>query len=173
MPIAAFDPVDRLSERDLRIELKMSTVEFVLSRSFWEAFAPGIDLRWSRPLRFSKKNKSKIPSAKGVYAFSIKCSNSSLPTHRIVFYVGQAGGNPASRNTLKKRFSSYFFEKRKRLLRFFDDYEGHIDFQYCELDIDRKDILELEKQLNNVLQPPANDRDFSTKMKAAQKANLR
>ena len=172
MPIAAFKPVVSLSVTEIRKEIANSRVDFVLSRTFWEAFSPGIDIHWSRPLRFQKSNKTKIPTSKGVYVFSIRCSNKNLPSHRMIFYVGQAGGNPSSNNTLRKRFSSYFNEKRERLLRFFNDYPCHIDFQFCELDMDADEILELESQLSDALQPPANQRDFSAKVRSARRMNL-
>jgi hypothetical protein len=106
-----------------------------------------------------------------VYAFSIRARNVLLPSHRLIFYVGQAGGG-ASKNTLRKRFIGYFNESRERLLRFFEDYGGQIDFQYCILDADETDISSIEQHLNDALQPPANQKDFSVEVRRARRANL-
>lgn len=172
MPIAAFGLIDELSGEAIRREIAASRVDFYLVTSFWEAFAPGINLKWSRPLRFRKANAKRIPNEKGVYAFSIRASNSLLPAHRLIFYIGQAGGESSSKNTLRKRFGGYFNDRRPRLTRFLEGYCNQIDYQYCTLDLDGADIKALEKQLNDVLQPPANQNDFSIKVGYARKANL-
>lgn len=173
MPVSAFGPTSGMTEEEIEAELAISSFQYVHSRKFWDAFSPGRNLKWSRPVRFSRQNVAKVPSKNGVYAFSIKAGNRALPLQRIVFYIGQAGGgNLSSRNTLRQRLPGYFSDERRRLRRFLDAFAGQVDFQFCILEAKPEVLVGIEQQLNDALQPPANQKDFSLNVRNARKRRL-
>ena len=158
MPTPAFSEAVR--------ELKGYGLQYYLSPKQVENFEAPCALGW-KTVRMDRKKRLKIPSRKGVYAFSVRFSKGGIPPHRYTFYIGQAGHG--TNGTLRKRFGAYFHEKRPKLRYYFDTYEGYVDFSYSTVS-SGTDLKELEEALCDAVIPPAVQQDFSAQMRPVIKA---
>lgn len=109
-----------------------------------------------------------IPEQKGVYAFSIQFNNGNLPNNSYVMYIGK-GGEIGNNSSIKARYNSYvaYEEGRQFKLKFntfFKMWKHHIIFSYATLP-EGVSPGEVEKKLNNILQPPLSINDYSAEVK--------
>lgn len=124
------------------------------------------DLEW-HSCSFYDPNKV-IPEQKGIYAFSIQFDNGNLPNNSYVMYIGK-GGEIGNNSSIKARYDSYvaYEEERQHNLKFsifFKMWRHHITYSYAVLP-DDVSPGEVEKRLNNILQPPLSKNDYSAEVR--------
>lgn len=110
----------------------------------------------------------KIPDEKGVYAFSIQFNDNHLPNNSYIMYIGK-GGEIGNKSSIKARYNSYVAYSKKTVSNpkfdiFFDMWRHHITFSYAVLP-DNISPGEIEKKLNNILQPPLSYADYTAEVK--------
>ena len=105
---------------------------------------------------------------------TIRASNPDFPTNSYLFYIGQVGASGSPPRTFPRRFQEYLDEyrvvTRPRVARFLHNYQGVIDFYYCELDHLKVDIKMLESELITALLPAANVSDIHPDISPARRA---
>jgi len=147
--------------------LRANEVKFRLVPEQICGFSCGADLEWF-VVRFTSSNANSVPDGRGVYAFVVDQTDIGLPPHGYVMYIGKAGDG---RNTLRKRFKSYFQEK-KRIKRphihlMLNQWEQVLSFYYAEINAPGIRLTDVEVALNDALLPPFSKNDFSASIRAA------
>lgn len=132
--------------------------KFFLLPEFWVDANNNIEnvdkSNW-KSVKFTKSNKGKLPSKKGVYAFVVKPKYPSLFETNYLFYIGK------TTRTLQKRFGEYFDERdtkgkyRIKVREMLKLYDGHIHFYYLPLITD-KQVSDAEDKLLNTFVPHIN-----------------
>jgi hypothetical protein len=154
---------------DLVDHLKTHAVTFVLSPARWQAFQAPKSLAW-QSVQFVKKNNSKVPDKRGVYAFVVKHDSSDVPEHGFIMYFGITGETAANR-TLRKRFGDYLREqkenKRPRIYYMMQRYRRALFFHFASITTKSVDMAQLEKALNDTHIPPKVTKDFSADVRKA------
>lgn len=148
--------------------LKQDASHICLSPELWKDSTVPDFLRWA-DVRFSKNERTKIPTARGVYAFVIEFRKAHLPPNHHIVYFGEVGERGSG--TLRSRFLSYFSEmksKKNRAVHYpLEKYKEHIFFHFCAIPDKRRSVKKLEKQLTRTFVPPYNIRDFDTDLRPA------
>lgn len=109
-----------------------------------------------------------IPEERGIYAFSIQFNNENLPNNSYVMYIGK-GGEIGNTSHIKKRYDSYVAysngtQENPKFTAFFDMWRHHITYSYAVLP-NNISPGEVEKKLNNILQPPLSYMDYSAEVR--------
>lgn len=141
--------------------------DFILDVTSWEGYPNSVNLNWNI-VKFEKGNKDYIPDSPGIYAFFIKPGIANLPENAYLMYIGKAGDR--SNNTLKKRFIQYTYEtKRPKLYELFTKWKNYVYFCYAEITDPTSNLGDIEIELNDALNPPCNENDFSVDIRSARK----
>lgn len=140
--------------------------KFCFDISAWKNYPNRIVFDWNL-IKFEKRNKDKIPTTPGIYAFFIKPKAANFPENAYLIYIGKAGDK--SKNNLRKRFIQYLdrlkYEKRPKLNIVLNKWKKYIYFCYSEIADSRISLGDIEIQLNDALIPPLNEKDFSVEVK--------
>ena len=131
--------------------------KFLLLPEFWSDPTKQIKIKSSdwKCVSFDLKNKTRVSSNKGLYAFVLKPSYPGLFETNYLLYIGKTN------RTLQERFVEYIKEKDgKNKYRFLVKemlqlYEGHIYFYFSEL-TSTEDIDLFEEILLNTFVPFVN-----------------
>jgi len=148
--------------------LKKDSQTICLSPDLWEKSNVPDSISWT-DVKFTKSEKSKIPTERGVYAFVIELRKSHFPPNHHIVYFGEVGekGN----ETLRSRFSSYFSElkrPKKRAVHYpLTKYKKFIYFYFCAVPDRRRSVKKLEKHLTGTFVPEYNLRDFDSDLRPA------
>jgi hypothetical protein len=138
---------------------------FTLWPKYWEKLKGIADFKW-KSCTFDSNNANLIPDSQGIYSFVINPRFSNHP-QRYLCYIGKTD------RTLKIRYRDYLKEMenetkgRPKLLYLLNQWKGYIEFCYIELD--NVNLLDLEKKLLDAFVPPCNEK-FSTKVNRVIKA---
>ncbi|MDQ1352297.1 MAG: hypothetical protein QG657_2603 [Acidobacteriota bacterium] len=137
-------------------EFKSFKKEFNLWPKYWEKLKDVADFEW-KSCPFDPNNVDLIPNSKGIYSFVINPRFTNHP-QRYLCYIGKAD------RTLKVRYREYFKEMnnekgRPKILRLLNLWKGYIEF--CYIEIDNVNLLDLEKKLLGAFLPPCNG-EYST-----------
>lgn len=139
---------------------------FCFGITAWKKYPNTIEFDWNL-IKFEKKNKDKIPTTPGIYAFFIKPKVANFPENTYLIYIGKAGDR--SKNNLRNRFMQYVYglqsAKRPRLNTVLNKWKKYIYFCYSEITDLRYNLGKIEIQLNDALIPPLNEDDFSVEVK--------
>ena len=153
--------------QDLVESLRAHEVKFRLVPENLTAFSCEAHLEWA-VVPFTSTNASAVPNSRGVYAFVVEQSKSGLPPHGYVMYVGKAGDGE---NSLRKRFRSYFQEKKRikrpRIYRLLTQWEQILSFYFAEINEAEVPLSDVEVALNDALLPPFSKNDFSASVRSA------
>jgi hypothetical protein len=160
----AYDFVNR------SIELGGFRKEFILSPNQWATCSVVGPLAWQF-VPFKKSERSKLPKARGLYAFVLRPSVASIFEHGYLMYIGQTGhGNS---RTLYDRFPEYFqdtlLRKRPKLAELMQKWGDYLLFYFIPLQA-ILDLKAMETGLNDALVPPCVTNDFTPIMRKAVKA---
>jgi hypothetical protein len=152
--------------------IKSFNQDFILSSILWAAHSSTHIYSWKR-VRFKKSNSKAIPDKPGIYCFVIRPEVASLDEIGYLMYIGEAGAS--SKNTLRKRFNSYFSEKarlkRPYITYLLNKWQDHLHFYHCAVDpTQATSLLALESELIGTFIPPYNVNDFPVNIAAPVKA---
>lgn len=161
---------------DIADSIKLRTYSIILDPHGWHNFNPAVRLDW-KCVKFEVENISNIPAQAGIYAFVVKFYKDSnrevlFPSHGVIVYGGITGYKESSDRTLRKRFEEYLNEKGKRMniYKMIRDWGENLYFFYSEiLPEENVDMLMLEKQFNDAVQPIVARNDFSANVRTARK----
>ncbi|MCX6583007.1 MAG: hypothetical protein NT166_22755 [Candidatus Aminicenantes bacterium] len=137
---------------------------FTLWPKYWEKLKDVADFEW-KSCPFDPNNVDLIPNTKGIYSFVINPRFTNHP-QRYLCYIGKTD------RTLKVRYRDYLRELnnetgRPKLLHLLNLWKGYIEF--CYIEIENVNLLDLEKKLLDAFVPPCNDK-FSAKVNRIIKA---
>ena len=110
---------------------------------------------------------------RGIYAFVVSHSNSVLPHHGYVLYVGIAGKN--SNRSLRDRYADYLNTKiilsRDRVCAMIAGWAEVLHFVYApvECSVSSDDLIALEKEISGALLPPFSPGDREARIKAMER----
>ncbi|WP_241823918.1 hypothetical protein [Vibrio crassostreae] len=147
--------------------MRAYTQDFTLIPHYYNEFIEDIPaLEWTS-CKFMDPNVD-IPDEQGVYAFSVEFSNGILPNNSYVMYVGK-GGELGNNSSISKRYRSYFkYENaphdRPKLHTLFSLWKDHITYSFARTPAGVSPG-EVEKKLNNILQPPFSYMDFTAEVR--------
>lgn len=117
----------------------------------------------------------KVPDDKrGIYAFVVSQSDSVLPSHGYVLYIGIAGRK--SNRPLRDRYKDYLNQKkvltRARIARMIGTWHEVLRFHFAPVDdgFSSDELEALEKRLNTALMPPFSEGDLDADIKRMRKA---
>ena len=136
--------------------VKLHINKFFLYPNYWqlpENQIP-IQLDWQF-VKFEEINKSKIPSKKGLYAFTLKPGYEGLFETNYLFYIGKTS------RTLRIRFGEYINDSkgkgkpRKKIFSMLKKYSKYLCFYYTPIDVE-DDIDSFENILINTFVPHVN-----------------
>jgi len=135
---------------------KVHIKKFLLFPEFWNdpKNEISVKLKWNS-IKFSKVNKSKLPTKKGIYAFVLMPKYDNFFETRYLFYAGKTN------RTLKKRFSEYLNEKdgkgkpRNKIFEMLNLYDGYMYFFYSEI-VKSTDVDDCENCILDTFVPHVN-----------------
>lgn len=151
---------------ELTNEIILKNVEnqwrkFCLDTSIWSSetkIIHKLKFNWQE-VKFKKENIDKIPESKGIYLFVVKPIKLqySNDNQTYIMYVG-------STKNLKNRFLNYFQYKNctepsdqlKRIMVLI--WENYLYFNYQNVDVTEKKLIDIEFDLIDTLIPPMNNR---------------
>lgn len=158
--------------------LKSFNQDFILSSRRWAAHSSTHIFSWKR-VKFQKNNRKDVPDKPGIYCFVVRPEVAFLDEIGYLMYIGEAGAPRAprasSKNTLRKRFDSYFCEKTKikrpYITYLLNKWQDHLHFYHCAVDpTQASSLLALESELIGTFMPPYNVNDFPVDIAAPVKA---
>lgn len=152
---------------DLVKDLKKHEIRFRLVPNHMTGYCSLTSLEW-KGVPFSSKNYGAIPNKRGVYAFVIEWSETGLPPHGYIMYIGKAGDGGHS---LRKRFRDYFQDqkrpKRPGIYRMLNYWGDVLKFYYAKIEDETIKLNDIERALNDALLPPYSKNDFSVRVRNA------
>ena len=152
-------------------EFRASQMRFILHVPSWEAYKPLQVLQWDS---IPYESKDLPVNKRGVYAFVLDIgvhSDSPLPPHACVLYVGETGDNGNA--TLASRLTNYRNKKAQRdrpqIWSMIAPWSSSLQFYYAAVrqSVSTKDC---ERTLLDALLPPVNINDFSAEVRMARQA---
>jgi hypothetical protein len=154
-----------MSHVELRQELQDYTQDVRLWKRQWTNNSTLLPpLNWTR-VRFSEASKNSVPDSQGLYAFFIEPELANFPNHAYLMYIGKAGDR--SKNTLRKRFTHYFQEKKRfdaarpKINKLLNNWDGYLYFYFHEVTDSATDIAKLETLLLDTFLPVCNKNSYS------------
>lgn len=128
----------------------------------WKTCDPELKLSWHN-VELSSEHRSKVPHTTGLYSLVVQPRIAGHPGCSYLMYLGKT-------ENLHRRFGDYLTSERDKRLkvgRLLEMYQGHIYFFYSKVD---KTMLDnIEDQLIDVFVPPCNSK-FTGKMQKARGA---
>lgn len=114
--------------------IKFHIKKFLLYPEHWnlEENKIPINLTWSS-VKFNETNIDKIPTKKGIYAFTLKPEYKGVFETNYLFYIGKTN------RTLKTRFKEYINDfkgkgkPRKKVFSMLKNYSGYLHFYFAEI----------------------------------------
>lgn len=162
-------PLDLVKNAD---ELRSELYPVHLSTARWRQFVSPQPLLWKK-MSFSAANRTQVPKARGIYAFSLELPDHNLPAHGYILYVGIAGNTGGA--TLQSRYSQYLGEMKRRKARpkvvyMMAKWPRDLVYNYVEIPDTKVNLRVLETSLVDAIFPYVNKRDFSAKIQKARDA---
>lgn len=153
------------------IAVKASRLRFTLNPDAWKRCKVAPRLKW-KSITFTPDNQSKVPQARGIYAFMIEPPIRNFPRHGYLIYVGITGHDSLTR-TLRARYAEYLRrmdEKKRPKMTFLLAYwYEHIRFYFAPVNR-TYNLHKLELAYNDAFRPPGVTGDFTAKIRRQQKA---
>jgi hypothetical protein len=147
------------------------TQRFIINPNKLTELSIPTSLTWQQ-IHFVKTNVQSVSDKTGVYAFVIKNSNSLLPQHGYIAYIGQAGAGHVNRS-LRARCREYFSKrierKRPTIHALLTRWSGSLVFYFASVDASQFDLLDIEAGLNDAIMPPYSTNDFTAKIRRGKK----
>lgn len=153
--------LDFVEEGDYLLHIK----KFFLHPKSWDdpANQMPVALKWKK-IKFTKKNRIKIPKQSGIYAFVLIPKYDNFFETKYLFYAGKTN------RTLNDRFGEYLREKegkgkpRKKVFKMFKQYDGYLYFFFSEIS-NTSDVNLCEDLLINTFVPHINVQIAKAKIK--------
>ena len=147
---------------------------FYLSMKSWRKFKSRYSLVWDK-VKFDPSNQSSVPQERGIYAFVLELSQTKLPPHGYILYVGITGDK--SNSNLYKRYGQYILNHRNQdgrpaVYYMMDNWSDDLFFHFVPLSNPTIDLAKLERDFINAVLPPVNKRDIDAKITSAKAATF-
>jgi hypothetical protein len=145
---------------------------FFLDMNSWKKFKTKFKLDWKKT-RFDPSGRVAVPQERGIYAFTLELTQTKLPPHGYILYVGITGDN--SNATLRGRYGQYLLnlqneDGRPAVFYMMRNFKDHLFFNFAALPNSTADLAKIEKAFINAVMPPVNKRDFEARIGAAKAA---
>ena len=113
----------------------------------WRTCDPQLSLPW-QSVELHNSQRREVPQYAGIYSLVVQPGIAGHPACSYLMYVGQT-------KNLRRRFNDYLTaERRPKVLRLLEKYQGYIQFFYSG--VDERELDDMEEQLFNAFLPPCN-----------------
>lgn len=151
---------------------KASLHQFYLDLKAWRQFEFTYPLTWTK-LRFDPSNRRQIPKERGIYAFTVALTPSSLPEHGYILYMGITGDD--SGGTLNSRYAQYLGDLRRqdgrpKVYYMLERWKDDLFFNFVPVPDRRMSLRKIENAFLSAIRPPVNERDLEARISNARRA---
>jgi len=151
-----YDIVPHARGRKRRALADFHVKRMVLSPYQWAACSLPVDLSW-KAVKFTRRNTTTIPEAKGVYTFIVQPGIANHPCCSYLLYVGETESQ-----TFRRRYRQYLRERRAgdqsrrpHVTDMLEKWDGFLWF--CFATIEKHSLIgDVENALLTAYLPPSN-----------------
>lgn len=146
---------------------------FFLDLRRWRSFKSRYALKW-QSVPFIAGSRKLVPQERGIYVFTARLTDSKLPEHGYMLYVGITGDD-GSKSNLQLRYGQYERQLKRRNGRpavyyMMANWRSDLQFNYVPLPNPKVDLAKLEAAFLDSIMPPINKRDFTAKQAAVRQS---